>query len=93
MWSPLAMADLYAAVVALIRVMAANPDAVKVPKRSDVLAAWCLPMLSKSVAADEEERKAIELLKSVERLKNRVEGAKNRRERLEAKPDAERPAQ
>lgn len=49
----------------------ANGDKIKVPKRSEVLAMWSLPMMSRSLKADEEEAAAFELLKSVENLKNR----------------------
>lgn len=50
---------------------ASNGDKIKVPTRSEALAMWSLPMMSRSLKADEEEREAFELLKSVENLKNR----------------------
>jgi hypothetical protein len=50
---------------------AANGDKIKVPTRSEALSAWCLPMMSRSLKADEDEREAFELLKSVENLKNK----------------------
>lgn len=66
---PLAMADIYAAVICLIRMWAANASEIKVPTRSQTLAAWFLPMMSRSLKADEDEREAFEMLKAVERLK------------------------
>lgn len=46
----------------------AKPDQIKIPKRYEILAGWCLPMLSKSLEADEKEREALELFRSVENL-------------------------
>lgn len=73
LWLPLALADLYAALVASLRVWAKDPQSIPVPKRSETLAAWALPMLSKSLRADEEERAAFALFESVERLKGKLE--------------------
>ena len=67
------MADIYAALCVLCRLMASNPREVRVPKRAETLKAWCLPMLSKSLEADEKEREALELYNSVKRLKERFE--------------------
>jgi len=64
-WLPLALSDLYTLLLLLLRIQVAHPEEIKVPERSEVLAAWCLPMLSKSLKADEEERKAMELFNSV----------------------------
>ena len=47
---------------------AANPKKVKIPKRSESLASWCLPIMSRSLKAGEEEQEAIELYESVKRL-------------------------
>lgn len=69
---PLALADIYAAVICLIRMWAANASEIKVPSRSQTLAAWCLPMMSRSLKAEEDEASAIEMLKAVERLKNKT---------------------
>lgn len=74
MWLPLALADVYAALVALLRPWLRNPESFDVPLRSDVLASWCLPMLSRSVAADESERRARAMLEGVRALKRRMEG-------------------
>lgn len=45
-----------------------NPDSLAIPERSAVLAMWCLPMLSKSLAADEAERAAVSLFDAVAEL-------------------------
>ena len=67
-WLPLALADIVALLFGVIRMWAANPEKVKPPKRSETLASWCLPMLSSSLKAGEDEAAALELLHSVERL-------------------------
>ena len=51
---------------------ASNGDKIKVPTRSEALAMWCLPMMSRSLKADEEEAAAFELLKSVQKLNNKL---------------------
>lgn len=76
LWLPLALSDIAALVVALIRLWAVDKDAVKIPTRSETLASWCLPMLSRALACAEEERAARELFESVERLKRKQEGGK-----------------
>lgn len=38
------------------------------PKTSELLKIWALPMMGSALAEDEKEREAIELFKSVERL-------------------------
>lgn len=55
----------------LYRIQLAKPEQIKIPERSDILATWCLPLMSSSLKADEEERKAIELFESVKRLKSK----------------------
>lgn len=70
------MADLKSLMFALIRVMAASGESIKVPSRAKVLGGWCLPMLSSALASAEKEQDALELLRSVERLKARQEGTK-----------------
>ncbi|MBR0196912.1 MAG: hypothetical protein IJQ34_02150 [Kiritimatiellae bacterium] len=67
-WLPLALADVYAALIAFIRLQAANPEKIKIPSRSEVLTAWCLPMLSSSLSSAEEEAKALELFRSIQNL-------------------------
>lgn len=52
---------------------ASKPDQIKIPKRSEILGGWCLPFLSKSLKASEEEQEALELFESVKRLKKRYE--------------------
>ena len=70
-WLPIALADIQTMLFLLYRIQLANPKQLKVPERSDILASWCLPMLSKSLKADEEERKAWELFDSVKKLKSK----------------------
>ena len=57
--------------VAIVRMLAANPEKIKVPTRSEALGAWCLPMMSRSLKADEDEAAAFEMLKAVEKLKSK----------------------
>lgn len=65
------MADIIAHLTMLIRMQCARPEAVKIPERSEILRTWCLPMLSRSIKADEDERKAMEMLNSVKRLNDK----------------------
>ena len=62
------MADVYTALVALCRLWVAHPEEIKVPSRSQTLASWALPMLSKSIEAEEKERAALEMFRSVQSL-------------------------
>ena len=55
----------------MVRLWVKDPDQIKIPKRSEALRDWCLPMLSASVAADEKEREALELYESVKHMKER----------------------
>lgn len=75
-WLPLAMADIISVLVVLVRMWAKNGEEIQVPSRSETLATWCLPMLSSSLKASEEEAAALELLESVKRLKARQEAKK-----------------
>ena len=72
-WLPLALADIFASLVCLMRPWLKEPNALKVPSRSETVAGWCLPMLAKSLGADEKEREALALLNSVRALKARLE--------------------
>lgn len=76
LWLPLALSDVVALMFGLIRTWAANKNEIKIPSRSETLSSWCLPMLSRSLAAAEKERKAREMFESVERLKRKLEGRK-----------------
>jgi hypothetical protein len=57
--------------VAIVRMLAVNPEKIKVRPRSEVLAAWCLPMMSRSLKAEEDEAAAFEMLKAVEKMKSK----------------------
>ena len=70
-WLPVALADILAALVCLMRPWLKEPNAMKVPSRAEILAGWCLPMMSKCIDADEREREALALSESVKRLKER----------------------
>lgn len=73
-WLPIALADIYTAVMAMIRSWLARPESLPLPKRSEMLASWCLPMLSRSFAAEEKEAAALALLRSVEKLGKKLNG-------------------
>ena len=64
-WLPLALADLKAAVLAP---WMSRADAEKHLRLSRTLAGWCLPMLSRAMAADEAEREAVEMFETVRRM-------------------------
>lgn len=68
MWLPLALSSIYAALFQLCRLWAANGGEMKVPPRSEILAAWMLPIMSSSLKASEEESDALALFESVKRL-------------------------
>lgn len=72
-WLPLALADIFAALVCLMRPWLKEPNAMKVPERSETLQGWLLPMMAKSLKADEEERKAMALFEAAKALKARFE--------------------
>ena len=72
-WLPLALADIFAALVCLMRPWLKEPNALEVPERSETLRNWLLPMMAKSLAADEKERAALAMLNSVKALKARFE--------------------
>ena len=71
LWLPFALSDLYILLMCNIRMQSSKPEQIKIPKRHEILAGWCLPMLSKSLEADEKEREALELFRSVEKLNER----------------------
>lgn len=64
-WLPLALADLKAAI---LMPWMSRADAEKSLKFSQTLARWCLPMLSRAMAADEAEREAVEMFETVRRM-------------------------
>ena len=68
---PLALSDIFAALLCVVRLWVKDPEQIKIPKRSEALRDWCLPMLSASVAADEKEAEAMALFKSVKNLKEK----------------------
>ena len=70
-WLPLALADIFTVLLCLMRPWLKEPGDLKIPSIAEIVGGWCLPMLSKSVAADEKERKALALVESVKRFKER----------------------
>lgn len=72
-WLPLALADVFAALVCLMRPWLKDPNSLEVPERSETLRGWLLPMMAKSLEADEKERKALALFKSAKAIKARFE--------------------
>jgi hypothetical protein len=75
-WLPLALADLATLMFASIRMWAAKPDAVKVPRRSELLKGWALPFMALALEAEEKEQEALALFTAVKNLKAKQE-AKN----------------
>ena len=72
-WLPLAMADILAALICLVRPNLKDPNSLKIPKRSETLQNWLLPITAKSIEADEKESEALALFNSVKALKARYE--------------------
>ena len=66
MWLPLALADVCRYAIAPYLKKEAD-----LPKVSTILAGWCLPMLSRAVAANEDEAAALALFNSVKNLAER----------------------
>ena len=75
-WLPLALADIASLMFAVIRMWAAKPDEVKIPKRSELLKGWALPFTASALKAEEEEQAALELFNAVKNLQAKQE-AKN----------------
>ena len=74
-WLPLALADLMRMMIVLARRSAGDTGEIRdLPETSDVLRRWALPMMAEACHGDEEERKALELLRSVERLSAKQQG-------------------
>ena len=75
-WLPLALADITALLVKLVAMWAKNGDEVKIPKRSEQLAAWALPFTASALKAEEKEAEALALFNAVKNLQAKQE-AKN----------------
>ena len=76
-WLPLALADVTALLVKLVAMWAKNGDEVKIPKRSEQLAAWALPFTASALKAEEEEQKALALFNAVKNLQAKQEAKDN----------------
>ena len=72
-WLPLALADIFAALVCLMRPWLKEPNSLEVPERSETLRNWLLPMMAKSLKADEDERKAMALFNAAKAIKEKFE--------------------
>jgi len=72
-WLPLALSDIASLMFAVIRMWAAKPDAVKIPKRSELLKGWALPFMASALKAEEEESEALALFNSVKNLQAKQE--------------------
>ena len=76
-WLPLALSDIASLMFAVIRMWAAKPDAVKIPKRSELLKGWALPFMASALKAEEEEAEALALFNSVKNLQAKQEAKEN----------------
>lgn len=74
-WLPLAVASIHQALFLVARLLASNPEALKIPDRSDLLREYSLPLFAEALAADEREAEARAMLDSVVAL-GRATGAK-----------------
>ena len=68
-WLPLALADITTLLVKLAALWAKNGDEIKIPKRSEQLAAWALPFTASALKAEEEEQERREKAEKVKVLK------------------------
>ena len=67
-WLPLALADITTLLVKLAALWAKNGDEIKIPKRSEQLAAWALPFTASALKAEEEEQERREKAEKVKIL-------------------------
>lgn len=44
---------------------------IKMPKRSEILKSWMLPIMGEAIAEDEAEAEAFQMLESVKKLKTK----------------------
>lgn len=68
-WLPLAIADVVLMLIAVSKRAAGHTGEIKLPKRSEIIKAWMLPVMSEAMAEDEAEAEAIAMLESVRNLK------------------------
>ena len=76
-WLPLALSDIASLMFWVVRMWAAKPDAVKIPKRSELLKGWALPFMASALKAEEEEAEALALFNAVKNLKAKQEAKEN----------------
>lgn len=67
-WLPLALADIATLLVKLVAMWAENGNEVKIPKRSEQLAAWALPFTASALKAVEEEQERREKAEKIKIL-------------------------
>lgn len=77
-WLPLAMADIKMMLTVLARLWAANAKDVDIPKRSECLESWCLPMMASSMKETEKEAEAMEMFNRVKRLAEKQKEVKKK---------------
>lgn len=82
-WLPLALAQIYQVLIALVRMWAAKDSGLKVPSTAEALKAFCLPAMAEAYEEDEKEREALALFNSIKKLAERQN--ERRSERSEAK--------
>lgn len=68
-WLPLAIADVVLMLDVVAKRAAGVTGKIDVMKRSEVLKAWMLPVMSEAMAEDEAEAEAVAMLNSVRNLK------------------------
>lgn len=71
-WLPIALCDVVSMLFNVARMWAKDADKIEIPKRSELLASWCLPMMASAFKADEDERAALQLFESVKRMGAKV---------------------
>jgi hypothetical protein len=67
-WLPLALAQIYQILIALVKMWAAKESGIKVPTTAEALKAFCLPAMAEAVEEDEKEREALALFNSIKNL-------------------------
>lgn len=55
-------------IAVLTRRVVGDRGKIEIPKRSEILKAWMLPVMGEAVAGDEQEAEAFAMLESVKRL-------------------------
>lgn len=67
-WLPLALAQIYQALIVLVKLWATKESGIKVPTIAEVLKSFCLPAMAEAQKEDEKEREALALFNSIKNL-------------------------